>query len=49
MKTPQEIIKWCDIMIKMRPNVIDLNYFNSIKARMKELEEYKKKFGELNG
>lgn len=32
MKTPQEIIKWCDMMIKRHPNVMDLNYFNSIKA-----------------
>lgn len=32
MKTPLEIIKWCDMMIGRHPNVEDLNYFNSIKV-----------------
>lgn len=41
MKTPQEIIKWCDMMIKRHPNVVDLNYFNSIKKNMEKLEKCK--------
>lgn len=40
MKTPQEIIKWCDMMIGMRPNVGDLNYFNSIKAMAENIKMY---------
>lgn len=41
MKNAQEIIKWCDMMIKRHPNVVDLDYFNSIKKSMEKLEKCK--------
>lgn len=34
MKTPEQIIKWCDMMLTRRPNVEDQNFFNSIKYYM---------------
>ena len=36
MKTPEEIIRWCDMMLNRHPNVEDTNFFNSIKNYMKE-------------
>ena len=34
MKTPEQIIEWCDMMLTRRPNVEDQNFFNSIKYYM---------------
>ena len=31
MKTPEEIIKWCDTMLSLHPNAEDVNYFSAIK------------------
>ena len=36
MKTPEEVIKWCDMMLERKPNVEDRNYFNAIKRYMNE-------------
>lgn len=36
MKTPEEITRWCDMMLKLHPNIEDTNFFNSIKDYMKE-------------
>lgn len=36
MKTPEEIIRWCDMMLEYYPNTEDINFFNSIKGYMKE-------------
>ena len=36
MKTPEEIIIWCDMMLDRHPNIEDTNFFNSIKDYMRE-------------
>ena len=36
MKTPEEIIMWCDMMLSLHPNTEDVNYFNAIKYYMRE-------------
>lgn len=36
MKTPEEITRWCDMMLNRHPNIEDTNFFNSIKDYMKE-------------
>lgn len=36
MKTPEEIIKWCNTMLYLHPNTEDVNYFNAIKDYMRE-------------
>lgn len=36
MKTPEQITRWCDMMLKRHPNIEDTNFFNSIKDYMKE-------------
>ena len=36
MKTPEEITRWCDMMLKHHPNIEDTNFFNSIKNYMKD-------------
>ena len=36
MKTPEEIINWCDVMLSHHPNMEDVNYFNAIKYYMRE-------------
>ena len=35
MKSKQEIIEWCDMMLSFRPNVEDTNFFNAIKEHLK--------------
>ena len=33
-KTPEEVIKWCNMMLNLQPNVEDANFFKSIKWYM---------------
>ena len=33
-KTPEEVIKWCNMMLNLHPNVEDANFFKSIKWYM---------------
>ena len=49
MKTPKEIISWCECMLERKPNVEDTNYFVSIIAlceRTIEREKYEINFND---
>lgn len=39
MKTPDEIINWCDMLLKQHhPNTEDINFFNAIKSYMETIK-----------
>ena len=35
-KTPEQIIKWCDLMLSLHPNAEDKNFFIAIKGHMED-------------
>jgi len=39
MKSPEDIIRWCEMILKLHPNVEDANYFRSIIELCKEKQE----------
>jgi len=38
MKSPEAIIKWCEMMLKLHPNIEDANYFRAIIKLCKETQ-----------
>lgn len=42
-KSIEECLRWIEMIKERRPNVVDLNYFNSIEMHLKKLQEMETK------